>query len=188
MEGKDEVRAAARRLGLPVHDKPDSQEVCFVPENDHAAFLRSRAPGAMRGGEIVNSSGKVLGRHEGYGAFTIGQRRGLRVAASQPMYVTRIDPASARVTLGPRDELLAGGLRASGANWHAAARPGDEFAATVQIRYNHRGASARVLITGPRAFEVRFDEPVSAVTPGQAAVVYDGDRLLGGGWIEEKTA
>ena len=184
MESKEAVRREAKRLGLPVHDKPDSQEVCFVPENDHAAFLRARAPAAMRGGDIVDSSGRVMGRHEGYGAFTIGQRRGLRVAAGEPMYVTRIDPASATVTLGPRGNLLADGLRASGANWHCGVTPGDEFAASVQIRYNHRGTPARVRITGPATFDVRFDEPASAVTPGQAAVVYDGDRLLGGGWIE----
>ena len=186
MPSKDAVRAEARRLGLPVHNKPDSQEVCFVPGNDHAAFLRRLAPGAMRAGEIVDSSGKVLGRHEGYGAFTIGQRRGLRVAAGVPMYVTRIDPATATVTIGPREELLAGGLRASGANWHAEVAAGAEFDATVQIRYNHRGAAGCVRITGPETFEVRFEEPVLAVTPGQAAVVYEGDRLLGGGWIEEK--
>jgi tRNA-specific 2-thiouridylase len=184
---KEEVRRQARRLGLPVHDKPDSQEVCFVPANDHAAMLRARAPAAMRAGDIVDSRGKVLGRHEGYGAFTIGQRRGLRVAAGAPMYVTAIDPACATVTLGPREDLLAGGLRASGANWHAAVEPGSEFAAAVQIRYHHRGAPGRVRTTGPDSFEVRFDEPASAVTPGQAAVVYDGERLLGGGWIEGKT-
>jgi tRNA-specific 2-thiouridylase len=193
METKDAVRREARRLGLPVHDKPDSQEVCFVPDNDHAAFLRARSPAAMRGGDIVDSSGKVLGRHEGYGAFTIGQRHGLRVAAGVPMYVTRIDPASATVTMGPRADLLAGGLRACRANWHAqlgstgSPTCAGEFDATVQIRYNHRGAPGRVRITGPETFEVRFPEPVSAVTPGQPAVVYDGDRLLGGGWIEEKT-
>jgi tRNA-specific 2-thiouridylase len=182
MENKDAVRREAKRLGLPVHDKPDSQDVCFVPDNDHAAFLRARAPAAMRGGDIVTAAGKVLGRHEGYGAFTIGQRHGLGVAAGVPIYVTRIDPASATITVGPREELLAGGLRAGGANWHAPVE--GEFEATVQIRYNHRGAPGRVRITGPTSFEVRFAEPVSAVTPGQAAVVYDGDRLLGGGWIE----
>lgn len=187
MESKEQVRAEARRLGLPVHDKPDSQEVCFVPENDHAEFLRRRAPRAMRPGEILDSSGKVLGRHDGYGAYTVGQRRGLGVAAGVPVYVTRIDPAAATVTLGPREELLASGLRASGANWHVPLQPGAEFAATIQIRYNHRGAPGRVRVTAPAEFEVRFDEPVPAVTPGQAAVVYDGRRLLGGGWIEGET-
>jgi tRNA-uridine 2-sulfurtransferase len=186
-ESKSAVRREAKRLGLPVHDKPDSQEVCFVPDHDHAAFLRLRAPCAMRGGPIIDSRGAVLGRHEGYGAFTIGQRRGLRVAGGRPLYVTRIDPASATVTLGPREELLAAGLRAREANWHIQAGPGDEFAATVQIRYNHAGAAGRVRITGPGTFEARFDAPVSAVTPGQAAVLYDGTRLIGGGWIESKT-
>ena len=186
LDSKEEVRRLAQRLGLPVHAKPDSQEVCFVPGNDHAAFLRARCPEAMRAGEIVDSAGKTLGRHEGYGEFTVGQRRGLRVAAGVAMYVTRIDPATAAVTIGPREELLAGGLRASGANWHGPLP--DEFEATVQIRYNHRGARGTVRRTGEASFEVRFAESVSAVTPGQAAVVYDGDRLLGGGWIDEASS
>ena len=182
LEGKEQVRRIALGMGLPVHDKPDSQEVCFVPEGDHVALLQRRAPEALRAGPIVDAGGKTLGAHDGYGRFTVGQRRGLRVAAGVPMYVTRIDPETATVTVGPREELLAGGLSASGASWHCDVP--ERFEATVQIRYNHAGAKGTVRITGETTFEVRFEEPVAAVTPGQAAVAFDGDRLLGGGWID----
>ena len=182
IEDKASVRQAARDLGLAVHDKPDSQEICFAPDNDYVSILASLAPEALTPGDIVDSSGAVLGRHDGYGRFTIGQRRGLRIAAGVPMYVTKIDPATATVTIGPRDEIMSHHLKASGANWHCEA-PG-RFSATVQIRYNHPGAPAEVSITGDETFEVEFHEPVSAITPGQAAVIYDGDRMLGGGWID----
>jgi len=180
---KPRVRQIARRLGLAVHDKPDSQEICFVPDDDHVGFLRDRCPQALRPGQIVDSSGKVLGLHDGYARFTVGQRRGTRIGGmGVPMYVTHVDAAAARVTVGPKAEVMSSHLRASAANWHRELR--ESFEATVQIRYNHRGAPGRVRITGPESFEVEFHAPVSAVTPGQAAAVYDGDRLLGGGWIE----
>ena len=184
VDDKQQVRRIARRIGLNVHDKPDSQEVCFVPDEGYAELLRARRPDALRPGKIVNSAGQVLGEHTGYARFTIGQRRGLGVAAGVPMYVTRIDPATATVTIGPRAELMSSHLTASGANWHADVPAGRAFEAIVQIRYNHAGAPATVTVTGPDAFKVAFARPVSAVTPGQAAVVYDGDCLLGGGWID----
>jgi len=179
---KSRVRAVARELDLNVHDKPDSQEICFVADDDYVALLLRRAPEALRPGKIVNSAGEVLGSHDGFAKFTIGQRRGLGVAGGVPMYVTDIDPASATVTIGPRDEVMAGRLRASGANWHC--DPPADFDAVVQVRYNHCGAPGRVRITGDDTFEVDFAAGVAAVTPGQAAVVYEGDRLLGGGWID----
>ncbi len=182
MPDKAHVREIARELGLALHDKPDSQEVCFVPDDDYTQLLAARAPQALAPGQIVNHEGKVVGTHEGYARYTIGQRRGLRVAAGEPMYVTAIDPATATVTIGPRPLLMSKRLTASRANWHADVE--GTFDATVQIRYNHRGAPGRVTITGDETFEVAFDQPVSAVTPGQAAVVYDGDCLLGGGWID----
>jgi tRNA-specific 2-thiouridylase len=180
--GKDRVREIARQLGLNVHDKPDSQEICFVPDDDYVAFLRARAPEAMRAGLIVDSAGRQVGQHSGYGRYTIGQRRGLGVAGGRPLYVTRIDPGAACVTIGPHEELLSRRLRASRANWHCL--PARQFDAVVQIRYNHPGTPGRICATGPDGFEVEFPEPVAAVTPGQAAVVYDGDTLLGGGWID----
>ena len=183
---KAQVRRMAAELRLPVADKPDSQEICFVP-GSYVELLRRRHPRALKAGPIVDTRGNVLGRHEGVGRFTVGQRRGLGVATGVPMYVTAIDPATATVTIGTREEVLAAGLVASGANWHVGPPPaGAEFDAIVQIRYNHAGAPGRVRITGPETFEVRFDQPVAAVTPGQAAVVYQADRLLGGGWIDSK--
>ncbi|MDP6046242.1 MAG: tRNA 2-thiouridine(34) synthase MnmA [Phycisphaerae bacterium] len=179
---KQAVRRIAQELDLVVHDKPDSQEICFAPDDDYVAILESMAPAALRPGDIIDSSGAVLGRHKGYGRFTIGQRRGLRVAAGVPMYVTKIDPVAATVTIGPRDEVMSRHLTASGANWHADVS--GEFSAMVQIRYNHSGQAASVKLTGDDTFAVEFVEPVSAITPGQAVVVYDGQRMLGGGWID----
>ena len=178
--GKDRIRRIARGLGLNVHDKQDSQEICFA--EDYVDLLRRRVPDALRGGEIVNSAGDVLGHHDGYGGFTIGQRRGVGVAAGVPMYVTQIDPVTASVTIGPREELIARRLTAADAIWQGPVK--ETFEATVQIRYNHAGAPGRVRMTGKATFEVDFHEDVIAVTPGQAAVVYDGARLVGGGWIE----
>lgn len=184
MANKGTVRALARERGLPVHNKPDSQEICFAPPGGMAALVGRAAPEALREGDIVALDGRVLGRHAGIGRYTVGQRRGLKLSAEQPLYVVGIDAAAATVTVGPREALAAWGLRASRAVWHAAP-PAREFDATVQIRYNHRGAGARVTLDGEDGFRVRFAEPVEAVAPGQAAVVYLGDRLLGGGWIDE---
>ncbi len=180
---KAAVRDHARRLGLAVHDKPDSQEICFAPDDEYVQVLAAHAPEALRPGEIVDTEGNVLGHHDGYARFTIGQRRGLGVATGVPMYVVDIDPASARVTIACRDEAMGTWLRADGCNWLTEVP--EAFNATVQIRYNHSGTSGQVLLTGPDAFEVRFDQPVHAITPGQAAVLYDGTRVLGGGWIQE---
>ncbi len=182
VDNKDQIRNEARRVGLDVHDKPESQEICFVTGGDYADILARFSPEALTPGDIVDSSGKVVGRHEGYGKFTIGQRRGLGVAAGEPMYVTKIEPDTARVVIGPRSEVLSRRLSASNANWHLDLP--ESFQATVKIRYNHPGAPGRVRITGPQRFEVEFDRPVPAVAPGQAAVAYKHDTLLGGGWIE----
>ncbi len=184
LAGKAEVRRIAAELGLTVADKPDSQEICFV-SGDYAELLRQRRPAALRPGKILDSAGNVLGGHDGVGHFTVGQRRGLGVAAGVPMYVTRIDPAGATVTIGPREEAMSSHLSASGANWHVPTPPvGAELEAAVQIRYSHQGAPARVRVTWGECFEVDFAAPVMAVTPGQAAVIYQGQRLLGGGWID----
>jgi tRNA-uridine 2-sulfurtransferase len=183
VESKQAVRKIANGLGLEVHDKPDSQDICFVPDGDYANLLEARGSRALRPGDIVDSSGRVVGKHDGYGRFTIGQRRGTGVAMGRPAYVIGIDPANAVVTLGSREELLSCGLTAHGANWQVDVP--SSFEATVKIRYNHRGAPAKVTLTGDGTFEVRFHEPLEAVTPGQAAVVYSDGCLLGGGWIQE---
>jgi tRNA-specific 2-thiouridylase len=182
LENKQAVREIAAGLGLEVHDKPDSQDICFVPGGDYASLLEARGSRALCPGDIVDSSGRVLGKHDGYGRFTIGQRRGTRVAMGQPAYVTQIDPHSAVVTLGPREELRADGLTARGAHWQVDVP--SSFEATVKIRYNHRGAPAQITLTGDDTFEVRFHDPLEAVTPGQAAVAYCENHLLGGGWIQ----
>jgi tRNA-specific 2-thiouridylase len=185
LKNKQAVRDIAKELGLEVHDKPDSQDVCFVPHGDYVKLLEARNSSALRAGDFLDTSGKIIGRHDGYGKFTIGQRRGTGIAAGHPVYVTDINPQTAEVTIGEKKDLLADGLTADGANWQVDVPT--EFDATVKIRYNHRGAAAKVIITGKDTFEVRFDKPLEAVTPGQAAVVYSADCLLGGGWIKEKT-
>ena len=176
------VRETARELGLTVHDKPDSQDICFTAGDGYRDVLEMFAPEALRTGDIVDGEGNVLGEHEGYGLYTIGQRRGLRVAAGVPVYVSAIDAAKAEITLGEKPAVMHHKLTASGANWHADLP--DAFDATVQVRYNPRGEPGHVRLTGADTFEVTFDEPVWAITPGQAAVVFDGERLLGGGWID----
>jgi tRNA-specific 2-thiouridylase len=183
---KREVRRLARELGLPVHGKPDSQEICFVPDDDYAALVRRHAPHGFAAGRIVDTAGRDLGGHEGHQHFTIGQRRGLGVALGRPLYVVDKDPATNRVTVGPRRQLLAGGCRAAETNWFAQDRRGAWIDCGARIRYNAEAVPARARRTGDDGLEVRFAEPQFAVAPGQAVVCYDGDVVLGGGWITER--
>jgi tRNA-specific 2-thiouridylase len=180
---KEHVRALAREAGLGVADKPDSVEICFVPDGDHADLIRRRRPQAAVSGHIVDEAGNVLGEHDGIERFTIGQRKGLGVAAAERRYVLRIVPATNEVVLGGREGLLAAGLRTGPVNW-LGEPPTAPLSCAVKIRYRHMAAPATVTVREGGAV-VRFVEPQSAVTPGQAAVFYDGDRVLGGGWIEE---
>lgn len=180
---KEQVRAEARRLRLPVTDKPDSVEICFVPDRDYARVVQARRPEAFRSGEIVDTDGGVVGSHDGVAKFTIGQRRGLGVAAGVPKYVTRLDVLNNRVVLGDRDELMAGGLIASEPNFIGDA-PRGPLRCSAKIRYQHRAADCVARLTDDRMLHVEFDAPQSAITPGQAVVLYDGDQVLGGGWIE----
>ncbi len=186
---KEEVRAAARRLGLPVAEKADSQEICFVPGGDYAAFIEAYfreqgLPSPAVPGAIVSSDGRLLGEHSGVHRFTVGQRRGLGVAAGAPLYVLATDPAGGRVIVGRDHELLRDRLTADRVNWIALEAPAGPLRAQVKIRHKHEAAAA-TLYPGedPSVVEVRFDEPQRAVTPGQAAVFYDGEVVLGGGWI-----
>lgn len=179
---KTEVRAHATRLGLPVALKPESQEVCFVPDDDHAAFVRDHAPDLDASGDIVDEQGTVLGRHDAYYRFTVGQRRGLAVALGIKAYVLRVEPATRRVVVTTDPTRLgAMGLAAAEATWHDRPLP-DEI---VGVRVRHRGRiePARVEVRPDGSFSASFDEPVRAVSPGQAAVVYRGETVLGGGWI-----
>jgi tRNA-specific 2-thiouridylase len=180
---KDEVRAIAREAGLPVADKPDSVEICFVPDGDHAALIRRRHPERATAGRIVDTAGKVLAEHDGIERFTVGQRKGLGFAAGQRRYVLRIVPGDNEVVVGDREGLLAPGLLASRVNW-LREPPGEALPCEAKIRYRHAAVPAAVTALPDGGARVRFTEPQSAVTPGQAVVFYDGDRVLGGGWIE----
>ncbi|MCH8253015.1 MAG: tRNA 2-thiouridine(34) synthase MnmA, partial [Planctomycetes bacterium] len=180
---KKEVRAIAARWNLPNQDKPDSVEICFVPDRDYARVVRERRPDAFKDGPIIDAEGRELGRHNGIGHYTIGQRRGLGVSAPDPLYVTQLDAAANTVRVGNRDALLRAGLVAERAKFHVDP-PSGPFRAEVQIRYLHKAVSATVHPMEDARFAVYFDEPQRAITPGQAVVLYDGDVVLGGGWIQ----
>ena len=180
---KEEVRARARALGLATAGKPESQEICFVPEGRYADVVEKVRPERLPGeGEIVDGSGRVLGRHGGIHRFTVGQRRGLGLEEG-PWYVRRLDAARNRVVVGRREDLASRGLEVRGVSWVAGSAPEGSVRAEVQIRHRHPGAEATVEPT-PEGARVHFDAPVAAVTPGQAAVFYAGAKVLGGGWIE----
>ncbi len=181
---KEEVRALARSARLGVADKPDSVEICFVPDGDHAKLIRERRPQSATVGSIVDTAGKVLAEHEGIEKFTVGQRKGLGFAAGERRYVLRIVPGDNQVVVGDKEELLAPGLIASAVNWLTPAPPTAPLACTAKIRYRHTAAPAVVTALPGGGARVAFTEAQTAVTPGQAVVFYDGSRVLGGGWIE----
>ena len=179
---KDEVRAHALRLALPNAEKPESQEICFVPDGDYASFVAARVPTVARPGEIIDEAGQVLGRHEGIHKFTVGQRRGIRVAALEPRYVLGVDAALNRVTIGPAESLERRTIEIEDVTWPAAA-PTAPLRAEVQIRYRHAPRAALVEPLSDRRARVTFDVPERGPAPGQAAVFYDGATVLGGGFI-----
>ncbi|MEO1236517.1 MAG: tRNA 2-thiouridine(34) synthase MnmA, partial [Planctomycetota bacterium] len=184
---KSEVRRLADEFDLPVFDKPDSQEICFVPDQDYARLVERRTPpGSFGPGAILDTEGNELGEHPGHQHFTLGQRRGVGVALGYPIYVVDKDPVANTVTVGGRDDLLAHGCTADQTNWliDPDEVPDDWRGCDIKIRYNSPPTPGRVRRTGRDRLEVRFDGPVSAVTPGQAVVCYDGDRVMGGGWID----
>lgn len=195
---KPAVRAIAERFDLPVFNKPDSQEICFVPDNDYAGVVERHSPGKMQAGALVDSSGKQVGEHQGHQHYTIGQRRGIGVALGHPIYVVHKDPKSNTVTVGEKDQLYASGCIAREANWLALSRGpkrsegerenGDWIACTAKIRYNADPVPAKVRaidsMDDAAAIEVRFDEPQFAIAPGQAVVCYDGDAVICGAWID----
>jgi tRNA-specific 2-thiouridylase len=181
---KPAVRDHARRLGLRVADKPDSQEICFVPDGDYASFVERHAPDSRRDGQIVDRDGQVLGTHGGVHRFTVGQRKGLGLSSTTPLYVLEIRSDDAAVVVGPRDALGQTELTASGVNWIIAAPPREWLPVTAQIRHRHHPAPARVRALDGNRAELVFDEPQNAITPGQAVVFYDDELVVGGGWIE----
>ncbi len=181
---KREVRDRARSAGLPVAEKEESQEICFVPDGDYRQLLKARGIGTP--GPFLDLDGAVIGEHQGFEFFTIGQRRGLGLAFGEPRYVVEIRPDESAVVLGTRDDQGCGQFVATGwvAGGYPAPGPAEEFRVKVQIRYRHRAAPATIMGLAAGGVAVRFDEPQDAVTPGQAAVAYDRDRVIGGGWIE----
>jgi tRNA-specific 2-thiouridylase len=181
---KDEVRAHARRLGLRTADKPESQEICFVPGGDYREYLRSRDPRAFRPGPIVDREGRWLGRHAGVAGFTIGQRRGLGLAGKRALYVVDLDADSGRVTVGEAGDLERDRLEVSGANFIAGETPAGVMRVTARIRHNHEPATATVRSLGADRAQVVFDVPQRAITPGQSCVWYRGDEVVGGGVID----
>jgi tRNA-specific 2-thiouridylase len=181
---KDQVRALAREAALGIADKPDSVEICFVPDNDHAGFIKKRRPELATAGNIVDTSGKILGPHDGIENFTIGQRKGLGFGSAGRRYVLAIVPKTNDVIIGEKEALRAKTLRAARVNWLVDA-PERPLSCHAKIRYRHDAAPAQVLATADGGARVEFDERQSAVTPGQAVVFYEETRILGGGWIEE---
>jgi len=189
---KPEIRRMAAERGLSrVADKPDSYEICFIPDDDYRGFLRRRVPGlaeAVAGGPFVLADGTEVGRHEGYPFYTVGQRRGLGLALGFPTYVTRICAETNTVTVGPREDLLRQRLTARGLNFVGVPDLAEERPVTAQIRYRDGGAPALAWQTDADTLEVAFAEPRPAVAPGQAVVLYDGDDVLAGGWIHATDA
>lgn len=181
---KDEVRAHARRLSLPVSEKPESQEICFVPDGDYAAFVQRQGVAVQTEGDIVDAAGRVLGRHDGVHHFTVGQRRGLGFGLGTPQYVVSIDALKRRVQIGPKESLYSQRAVVTDVRW-LGDEPSSRLRCGVQIRYRRVPQPATVRRIDERSVAVLFDEPELAVTPGQAAVFYDGDEVLGGGFIAD---
>jgi tRNA-specific 2-thiouridylase len=185
---KDEIRAIARETGLGVSEKPDSVEICFVPDGDHAELIRRRRPVLSTAGRIVDTDGNWLADHDGIERFTVGQRKGLGFAAGERRYVLRIVPSENEVVVGKREDLLSTGLIAAGVNWLTKPTPDRLLHCAAKIRYRHTAVPAIVAIMRDDGARVEFAEAQSAVSPGQAVVFYDGTRVLGGGWIESSFA
>ena len=179
---KSEVRNIAARLNLPNRDKPDSVEICFVPDRNYARVVQERRPDAFGGGDVVDESGRILGQHNGIGHYTVGQRRGLGIATGAPIYVTHLNASNNTVTVGDADSLLKSALLAERVNF-LVDEPASSFRAGVKIRYLHAPAPATVHVLGGGQVRVVFDEPQRAISPGQAVVFYDGDVVVGGAWI-----
>lgn len=182
---KPDVRAYAERLQLSVADKPDSHEICFIPDGQTGDFVeRHLDADAPTSGEIVDSAGTVIGQHRGLHRYTVGQRKGLGVSKPAPMYVLRLETAGQRLVVGPREELGRCNLNAGGVNWIAGAPPAEPRRVTARIRHRHADAPATLVADGTDTASVTFDTPQLAITPGQAVVFYDGDVVVGGGWID----
>ncbi len=186
---KAEIRELAARFSLPVAEKEESQEICFIPDNDYSAFLRRRDPSVWQEGEIRDREGNLLGRHGGYMNYTVGQRRGLGIAHAVPLYVVEIRSQENLIVVGEKEELFATEAKVVSINWISGSPPDPTVRMTAKIRYRHPGAPAKIEELSPSgdACRVVFDAPQEAITPGQSMVFYEGDVVLGGGIIETAT-
>ena len=180
---KDQIRAFAEEAGLPVAHKPDSQEICFVPDGDYASFICRYREKDYPAGDFVDLAGHVLGRHKGIIHYTLGQRKGLGIAAGEPLYVVRIEPETNRVVLGRNADLYSRELDADGMNWIACDEPGGPLRVKAKVRYRQAEQWATATVPAPGQLHLVFDEPQRAITRGQAVVLYDGDTVVGGGVI-----
>jgi tRNA-specific 2-thiouridylase len=182
---KKDIRAMAAKFRLPVAQKPESQEICFVPDQNYALFLKDRCPGAFRPGPIVDLDGRVIGEHSGIAHFTVGQRRGMKIAASQPLYVIAVDAGKNTIVAGKNEDLFQSRLEAADVNWIALEKLMEPQTVKAKIRYKHKEARAVISPLDSNKVLVEFDRPQRAVAPGQAVVFYDKDIVVGGGIIEK---
>ena len=179
---KNQTRELAKKFDIPIYDKPDSQDICFVPNGNYAAVVEKLRPGALDPGEIFHKNGTILGRHEGIINFTIGQRRGIGLASPNPLYVIGIDPDKKQVIVGEHSDLASDEVHIKELNWLGEELSiGQKF--TVKLRSAHKGSAASLINYNGSDATLKLDEPYFGITPGQACVIYDGDRMLGGGWI-----
>jgi tRNA-specific 2-thiouridylase len=183
---KKDVRAMAKKLKLPVADKEESQDICFIPDNDYGAFIKGKIGDKVKEGAIINCKGRILGRHSGIIHYTIGQRRGLGISSPEPLYVTAIDSGKNRIIVGGRKEVLGKELVAEDVRYVSEEAPRGKFAVNARIRYNAKEAPATVIQLRGSRCRVAFKTPQNAITPGQSVVFYKGDEVLGGGIIEKK--
>lgn len=190
MYTKDEIRTMAEKIGLSVADKPDSQDICFVPDGDYKGFLETYTGKQMPKGNFVDKEGNILGQHQGIACYTIGQRKGLNLAMGYPVFVKEIRPETNEVVIGTNEDVFAKGLIANDLNWMSIDEPKDTVTLTAKVRYAHPGATCQVKVvehsTYGKIAEVIFDQPVRAITAGQAVVFYNGEIVVGGGTIISK--
>ncbi len=181
---KDDVRAVARKYQMRTAEKPESQELCFIADDNYKRFLTDRIPEKIQAGDIVNREGHVLGEHQGIPFYTVGQRRGLGISAKTPLYVTELKVDDNTIVVGKNEDLLADTMQVERVNFITIDKLTEPIQADVKIRYKDPGAPATITPLSETEVEVKFDQPRRAVTPGQAAVFYDGDTVVGGGWIK----
>ena len=181
---KTQTRERARELGIPCHGDRESQEICFIPEMDYRHFIESRKTNTpLEKGPIINLAGDTVGEHQGIHRYTIGQRHGLGIASSRPYYVKTLEPKGNRVIVGRKEDLFSTEVSATAFHWISPLEPDGHETISAQVRYRHKPASGRLEILAPRRVRFIFDQPQMAITPGQALACYEGNRVLGGGWI-----